>query len=94
MEEGKPNRVRVITTKKRAFKDHDYVREDQSARPFVFEREAKQKTTTRPRMTKTEITDPKAIKRKIRISEAFWWSWPNAWGSSLPRSSKNSSNWG
>ncbi len=71
MEEGKPNRVRVITTKKRAFKDHDYVREDQSARPFVFEREPKQKTAARTRMTKTEITVPKAIKRKIRISEAI-----------------------
>jgi translation initiation factor IF-2 len=71
MEEGKPNRVRVITTKKRAFKDHDYVREDQGTRPFIFEREPRQKTATRTRMTKTEITVPKAIKRKIRISEAI-----------------------
>ena len=71
MEEGKPNRVRVITTKKRAFKDHDYVREDQGARPFVFEREPRQKVAARPRMAKTEITVPKAIKRKIRISEAI-----------------------
>jgi len=71
IEEGKPNRVRVITTKKRAFKDHDYVREDQTARPFVFEREPRQKAATRTRMTKTEITVPKAIKRKIRISEAI-----------------------
>ena len=71
MEEGKPNRVRVISTKKRAFKDHDYVREDPGARPFISEREPRQKTATRTRMTKTEITVPKAIKRKIRISEAI-----------------------
>ena len=71
MEEGKPNRVRVITTKKRAFKDHDYVREDQGTRPSIFEREPRQKTAARTRMTKTEITVPKAIKRKIRISEAI-----------------------
>lgn len=71
MEEGKPNRVRVITTKKRAFKDHDYVREEQGARPFIFEREPRQKGVVRPRMAKTEITVPKAIKRKIRISEAI-----------------------
>jgi translation initiation factor IF-2 len=71
MEEGKPNRVRVISTKKRAFKDHDYVREDPGARPFISEREPRQKTAVRTRMTKTEITVPKAIKRKIRISEAI-----------------------
>jgi translation initiation factor IF-2 len=71
MEEGKPNRVRVITTKKRAFKDHDYVREDQGARPFIFERESRQRGATRARMAKTEVTVPKAIKRKIRISEAI-----------------------
>jgi len=71
MEEGKPNRVRVITTKKRAFKDHEYVREDQGARPFIFEREPRQKGAARSRMAKTEITVPKAIKRKIRISEAI-----------------------
>jgi translation initiation factor IF-2 len=71
LEEGKPDRTRVITTKKRAFKEYDYVREDHGARPFVFEREAKPKVATRTRMTKPEITVPKAIKRKIRISEAI-----------------------
>ena len=71
VEEGKPDRTRVITTKKRAFKEHDYAREEQTTRPFVFERETKQKVVTRPRMAKPEITTPKAIKRKIRISEAI-----------------------
>ena len=71
VEEGKPDRTRVITTKKRAFKEHDYSREEQTTRPFVFERESKQKVVARPRMAKSEITTPKAIKRKIRISEAI-----------------------
>ena len=71
VEEGKPDRTRVITTKKRAFKEHDYQREEQTTRPFVLERETRQKVVTRPRMSKPEITTPKAIKRKIRISEAI-----------------------
>ena len=71
LEEGKPGRVRVISTKKRAFKEYDYQREEQGARPFVFEREPKQRVVTRTKMAKPEITVPKAIKRKIRISEAI-----------------------
>ena len=71
LEEGKPDRVRVISTKKRAFKEYDYQREEQGARPFVFEREPKQRVVTRTKMAKPEITVPKAIKRKIRISEAI-----------------------
>jgi len=71
VEEGKPGRVRVISTKKRAFKEYDSQREEQGARPFVFEREPKQRVVTRTKMAKPEITVPKAIKRKIRISEAI-----------------------
>jgi translation initiation factor IF-2 len=71
LEEGKPGRVRVISTKKRAFKEYDSQRDDQVARPFVFEREPKQRVVTRTKMAKPEITVPKAIKRKIRISEAI-----------------------
>jgi translation initiation factor IF-2 len=71
LEEGKPDRVRVISTKKRAFKEYEYQREEQGARPFVFEREPKQRVVTRTKMAKPEITVPKAIKRKIRISEAI-----------------------
>jgi len=71
VEEGKPDRTRVISTKKRTFKEHEVSREEHTTRPFVFERETKQKVVTRPRMSKPEITTPKAIKRKIRISEAI-----------------------
>ena len=70
LEEGKPNRTRTITTKKRAFKEHDYVREEHDDRPFVVEFEPRTKAA-KPRIGKTEITVPKAIKRKIRISEAI-----------------------
>ena len=71
LEEGKPGRIRVISTKKRAFKEYDLQREEKGARPFVFEREPKQRVVTRAKMAKPEITVPKAIKRKIRISEAI-----------------------
>ena len=71
MEEGKPNRVRVITTKKRAFREYDYLREEQPARPFVFERETGPRVVPKPKTGKPEATVPKAIKRKIRISEAI-----------------------
>jgi translation initiation factor IF-2 len=71
LEEGKPNRVRVITTKKRAFKEFDHVREDESARPFVFEREPRGKAGPKVKMAKPEITIPKPIKRKIRVTEAI-----------------------
>jgi len=72
LEEGKPDRIRVITTKKRAFKEYDYYREeDTEARPFIFEREAKPKVIPKSKIAKPEITIPKAIKRKIRISEAI-----------------------
>ncbi len=72
MEEGKPNRVRVITTKKRAFKEFDYAREDHAGRPVVFERgETRQRVVAKSQLGKTEVTTPKAIKRKIRISEAI-----------------------
>jgi translation initiation factor IF-2 len=70
LEEGKPNKTRTITTKKRAFKEHDYVREEQDDRPFVIEFEPRTKGG-KPKIGKTEITVPKAIKRKIRISEAI-----------------------
>ncbi len=71
MEEGKPNRVRVITTKKRAFKEYDYLREERTTRSFVFDREAGPKVVPKTKAGKPEATIPKAIKRKIRISEAI-----------------------
>ena len=70
LEEGKPNRTRVITTKKRAFKEYDFVREVQDDQTLTVELEARSKPG-KPRSGKTEITVPKAIKRKIRISEAI-----------------------
>jgi len=70
LEEGKPNRVRVITTKKRAFKEHDYLREDREPRPFTFGKEGRA-APSKGKATKPEVTLPKAIKRKIRISEAI-----------------------
>ncbi|MGQ9694297.1 MAG: translation initiation factor IF-2 [Thermodesulfobacteriota bacterium] len=70
MEEGKPNRIRIITTKKRAFREFDYYQEDQGVDFVPFEREARVKSV-RPKIAKPEITIPKPIKRKIRISEAI-----------------------
>jgi len=70
LEEGKPNRTRVITTKKRAFKEYDFIREIQDDQTVTIEFEPRAKTA-KPRTGKTEITVPKAIKRKIRISEAI-----------------------
>jgi len=70
LEEGKPNRTRVITTKKRAFKEYDFVREVQDDQTLTVEFEPRSKPG-KPRKGKTEITVPKAIKRKIRISEAI-----------------------
>ncbi len=71
MEEGKPNRVRVITTKKRAFKEYDYLREERTTRPFVFKGEAGPRVVPKAKAAKPETTLPKAIKRKIRISEVI-----------------------
>lgn len=70
MEEGKPNRIRIITTKKRAFKEYDYYQEDQGLDFVPFEREVRVKPA-KPKIAKPEITVPKPIKRKIRISEAI-----------------------
>jgi translation initiation factor IF-2 len=70
LEEGKPNRTRVITTKKRTFKEHDFIREVQDDPTLTIESEPRSKPG-KPRTGRTEITVPKAIKRKIRISEAI-----------------------
>ena len=70
LEEGKPHRVRIITTKKHTLREHDYVHEERTLRPFSLEREPKIKIP-RPKIVKPESTIPKAIKRKIRISEAI-----------------------
>jgi translation initiation factor IF-2 len=68
LEEGKPNRMRIITTKKRIFKEHEYTREERGLR--VAEREPKF-GSPKMKILKPEPTIPKAIKRKIRISEAI-----------------------
>jgi len=70
LEEGKPNRTRVITTKKRTFKEYELTREVQDDQTLTIEFEPRSKSG-KPRIGKTEITVPKAIKRKIRISEAI-----------------------
>lgn len=70
LEEGKPQRVRIITTKKRPFREHDILREERGPRAFPLERESRAKGP-KAKMTKPEITVPKAIKRKIRISEVI-----------------------
>ncbi|MBU1208248.1 MAG: translation initiation factor IF-2 [Proteobacteria bacterium] len=70
LEEGKPQRVRIITTKKRTFREHDFFREERGRRPFPSEREPRSKSS-KAKMAKPEVTLPKAIKRKIRISEAI-----------------------
>ena len=70
LEEGKPQRVRIITTKKRTFRDHDYMQEDRGYRALTFEREPRMKST-KAKMGKPDATVPKAIKRRIRISEAI-----------------------
>jgi translation initiation factor IF-2 len=70
LEDGKPNRTRVITTKKRAFKEYDFTREVHDDQTLTVEFEPRGKPG-KPRTGKTEITVPKAIKRKIRISEAI-----------------------
>ena len=70
LEEGKPQRVRIITTKKRTFRDHDYMKEDRGYRALPFEREPRMKST-KAKVGKPDATIPKAIKRRIRISEAI-----------------------
>ncbi len=70
LEEGKPNRIRIITTKKRAFREFDYYQEDQGLDFVPFEREVRVKPV-KPKVAKPEITIPKPIKRKIRIAEAI-----------------------
>jgi translation initiation factor IF-2 len=69
LEEGKPQRVRIITTKKRTFRDHEYSQEERGPKAFAFEREPRR--GAKAKMAKPEPTIPKAIKRKIRISEAI-----------------------
>ena len=69
-EEGKPHRVRIITTKKHTLREHDYGQEERTLRAFPGEREPRIKGP-KARMAKPEPTIPKAIKRKIRISEAI-----------------------
>ncbi len=71
LEEGR--RARVITTKKRSFKEQDYTRgEDWAPQTFGFSREPRARG---PKMKGAkpviEHSVPKAIKRKIRISEAI-----------------------
>ena len=70
LEEGKPHRVRIITTKKHTLREHDYVQEERGVKIFPGEREPRSRMS-RPKVTKPEPTIPKAIKRKIRISEAI-----------------------
>jgi len=70
LEEGKPHRVRIITTKKRTFRDHEYMPEERGSRTFLFDRESKMRGA-KAKTVKPEPTIPKAIKRKIRISEAI-----------------------
>ncbi len=70
LEEGKPHRVRIITTKKRTFRDHEYLPEERGSRTFLFDRESKMRGA-KAKTVKPEPTIPKAIKRKIRISEAI-----------------------
>jgi translation initiation factor IF-2 len=70
LEEGKPQRVRIITTKKRAFREHDFSREERGTRTFPLEREPRGKSS-KAKMLKPEVPLPKAIKRKIRISEVI-----------------------
>ena len=70
LEEGKTQRVRVITTKKRAFREHDLLREERGVRTFPLDREGRGRSP-KLNLSKSEVTIPKAIKRKIRISEAI-----------------------
>ncbi len=70
LEEGKPHRVRIITTKKHTLREHDYGHEERTLRVFPSEREPKIRIP-KPKAAKPEPTIPKAIKRKIRISEAI-----------------------
>ena len=70
LEEGKPNRIRVITTKKRAFREYDYYHEERDAGTFLLDETGKPKVLKEKRV-KSEITVPKPIKRKIRIAEAI-----------------------
>ena len=70
LEEGKPHRVRIITTKKHTLREHDYVQEERGRKVFPGEREPRVRIP-KPKIAKPEPTIPKAIKRKIRISEAI-----------------------
>ncbi len=70
LEEGKPHRVRIITTKKHTLREHDYVQEERGLKVFPGEREPRSRIP-KPKIAKPEPTIPKAIKRKIRISEAI-----------------------
>jgi len=70
LEEGKPQRLRIITTRKRAFKEHEYYLEERRSKPFILDHELRLKSS-KPKIAKPEPTIPKAIKRKIRISEAI-----------------------
>lgn len=71
LEEGKPHRMRVITTKKRAFKEQDfYFSDDRESEVIIVDHEMKSRGP-KPKGRRPEPTIPKAIKRKIRITEAI-----------------------
>ncbi len=70
LEEGKTERVRIITTKKRAFREYDFLREERGERTLPLERGTRVRVP-KANLGKSEVTVPKAIKRKIRISEAI-----------------------
>ena len=70
LEEGKPNRVRVISTKKRAFREYDYYHEERDSGTLFLD-EAGKPRVLKERKVKSEITVPKPIKRKIRVAEAI-----------------------
>jgi translation initiation factor IF-2 len=70
MEEGKPQRVRFITTKKRSFKEYEYW--DERGEKVIVSGDREGRGIARGRgVRQPEITTPKAIKRKIRIAEAI-----------------------
>lgn len=71
LEEGKPHRVRIISTKKRTFKDPEYYHSDDREATTIVSGEETRFKGARPKGKKPEPTIPKAIKRKIRIAEAI-----------------------
>ncbi len=71
LEEGKPHRVRIISTKKRTFKDPEYYHSDDREATTIVSGEETRFKGARPKGKKSEPTISKAIKRKIRITEAI-----------------------